>query len=82
MASPKGVAISFWPGLLRPSAPRNDTILISFVLKTFFCSLPYVYSLPFALCYVGEFMPEDVLIQPRKVPGDPTIDHAVIFALF
>ncbi len=27
-------------------------------------------------------MPEDVLIRPRKVPGDPTVDHVVIFALF
>lgn len=34
MASPKGAAISFSPGLLRRSSPRYDTLLISFVLLT------------------------------------------------
>jgi len=32
IASPKGAAISFLLGLLRRSAPRNDTFLIAFVL--------------------------------------------------
>jgi hypothetical protein len=32
IASPKGVAISFLLGLLRRSAPRNDKLLVAFVL--------------------------------------------------
>jgi hypothetical protein len=32
IASPKGVAISFFMGLLRRSAPRNDKLFIAFVL--------------------------------------------------
>ena len=32
IASPKGVAISVSTGLLRRSAPRNDKLLIAFVL--------------------------------------------------
>jgi len=32
IASPKGAAISFFMGLLRRSAPRNDQLLIAFVL--------------------------------------------------
>ena len=32
IASPKGAAISFFMGLLRRSAPRNDKLLIAFAL--------------------------------------------------
>jgi hypothetical protein len=32
IASPKGVAISLFLGLLRRSAPRNDKLLVAFVL--------------------------------------------------
>ena len=32
IASPKGAAISFFVGLLRRCAPRNDTLYIAFVL--------------------------------------------------
>jgi len=32
IASPKGAAISFFMGLLRRSAPRNDKLLNAFVL--------------------------------------------------
>ncbi len=32
IASPKGAAISFFMGLLRRSAPRNDKLLIALVL--------------------------------------------------
>ena len=32
IAGPKGAAISFFMGLLRRSAPRNDKLLIAFVL--------------------------------------------------
>ena len=35
IASPKGAAISFFMGLLRRSAPRNDKLLIAFVLVHF-----------------------------------------------
>ena len=34
IASPKGVAISSFMGLLRRSAPRNDKLLVAFVLDT------------------------------------------------
>jgi hypothetical protein len=32
IASPEGAAISFFMGLLRRSAPRNDKLLVAFVL--------------------------------------------------
>jgi hypothetical protein len=44
MASPKGAAISFFLGLLRCSAPRNDALFIAFVLVQIFSEKPSAVS--------------------------------------